>query len=207
MVSKEEAPETSRARTSVVISITDRPGGLYQILKEFALSSINLTKIESRPAKRNLGDYLFFIDLEGDYRNPIVRDCLEAIEDMAASFRVLGSYPVWEDTASNDKYTGKTPDPVSVDEIRQNIDIIDYQIVELLARRTQMVTMIGKLKYRWDTIRDQEREKEILNRVREIAARKGVSPELMEKVYRLLFDHFVELQVRQHTGTAHPQQC
>lgn len=197
VVSKEQVPVSGLVKTSLVISITDRPGGLYQILKEFALANINLTKIESRPAKRNLGDYLFFIDLLGHSGEPAVRNCLAAIEDMAASFRVMGTYPVWKDTGE-DRTEGNS-ETLSLEEIRQDIDIIDYQIVELLAKRTQLVSMIGTLKERRSSIRDREREGEVLKRARENAGRKGVDPELIEKIYKMLFDHFVELQERQQT--------
>jgi len=199
VVSKEEAPVIKPAKTSLVISITDRPGGLYQILKEFALANLNLTRIESRPAKRNLGDYLFFIDLIGHHQDPPVKECLEEIRDLAASFRILGSYPVWGATAETDKYL-RQPANLSVPEIRENIDIIDYQIVELLARRTQLVSIIGALKQGPDTVRDKKREGQILERVRKNAVKKGVSPELMEKVYKILFDHFVDLQVKLQNG-------
>lgn len=199
VVSKEESPVTGPAKTSLVISITDRPGGLYQILKEFALANINLTKIESRPAKRNLGDYLFFIDLAGHREDPAVKKCLEAIEDMAASFRILGSYPIWGKVGETERNDAGDQVKMSVHEIRQDIDIIDYQIVELLAKRTQLVSVIGTLKNGIDSIRDRDREQEILNRVRNNALKKGVSPELAENIYQILFGHFVELQKKLKT--------
>lgn len=193
-VSKNNIPVTGQAKTSVVISVTDRPGALYQILKEFALANINLTKIESRPAKTVLGDYLFIIDLLGHQDDPLVRNCLETIEDMAASFRVLGSYPVYNDDMSGDE-TRK--EDISLDQIRQDIDIIDYQIVDLLARRTQLVSVVGKLKNGWNSFRDTGRESEILARVKRNAVNKGVNPSLVEDIYHVLFDHFVGLQEQQ----------
>ncbi len=201
VISKKETPATKPAKTTLVISITDRPGGLYQILKEFALANINLTKIESRPAKRNLGDYLFFIDLVGHREDPAVKKCLESIEDMAALFRVLGSYPIWGKTGQTENHLAGEGTNLSVEELRQDIDIIDYQIVELLAKRTQLVTLIGTLKNGRDAVRDTRREQEILKRVKKNALKKGVSPELMEKIYGILFDHFVKLQEKQQTGT------
>jgi len=165
------------------------------------LASINLTKIESRPAKKNLGDYLFFIDLMGHREDPVVKECLETVEELSASFRILGSYSIWGGAGNLDTYAdsfaGGTPDTLSVTELRENIDIIDYQIVELLARRTQLVSLIGTLKNGYVPVRDPGRESEILDRVRKNAARKGVDPGLAEKVYQILFDHFVELQLKQ----------
>ncbi|WP_238473377.1 ACT domain-containing protein, partial [Desulforamulus profundi] len=51
-------------KTSLVVSMIDRPGALYSLLKEFAWRGVNLTRIESRPARTYLGEYIFFIDLE-----------------------------------------------------------------------------------------------------------------------------------------------
>lgn len=196
ILSKEQVPVDGQAKTTVVISMTDRPGALYQILKEFALANINLTRIESRPAKTVLGDYLFFIDLLGHRDDPVVKNCLEAIEDMAASFHILGSYPIWKDSAETaDAFNEK--ETISLDRIRQDIDIIDYQIVELLAKRTQLVSTVGKLKNDWHSYRDKGREAEILTRVKKNAVKKGVSTSLVEKIYRVLFDHFVDLQEKQ----------
>ncbi len=197
VISKKESPVPGPAKTSLVLSITDRPGGLYQILREFALVNINLTKIESRPAKRNFGDYLFFIDLIGHQKDPVVKKCLAAIRDMTASFRILGSYPSWGTGGGSKSTAGLPPPRMSVREIRQDIDIIDYQIVELLEKRTHLVSLVGTLKNGWTTVRDKDRELEILRRVRENALQRDVDPELMEKIYQILFDHFVKLQEKQ----------
>lgn len=200
IISKEELPVTGPAKTSLVISISDRPGGLYQILREFALAGINLTKIESRPAKRNLGDYLFFIDLTGNYTDPAVKNCIDIIKNMSASLRVLGCYPVWQETGMTLESKEGTYIGPTLEEVRQDIDILDYQIVELLAKRTQLVTTIGALKAKRETVRDPEREMNVLRQVRKIALRKGVDPELIESIYLILFDHFVRLQEKQQSS-------
>lgn len=89
------APEpTSKDKTSVVVYLQkDRPGALYEILGEFASRNINLTKIESRPTKKALGDYLFYIDLEGHVIDKKVQEALRMVEKKAGMLRVLGSYP------------------------------------------------------------------------------------------------------------------
>ena len=63
------------------------------ILQEFALHSINLTRIESRPSRRGLGDYYFYIDLEGHMNDSLVKEALESIKGKAGMVKVLGSYP------------------------------------------------------------------------------------------------------------------
>ena len=72
----------------------DRPGSLLAILQEFAARAINLTKLESRPTKQNLGDYCFFIDFEGHLDDEIVADCLRNLTAKQTQVKFLGSYPV-----------------------------------------------------------------------------------------------------------------
>jgi prephenate dehydratase len=80
-------------KTSIVFSIKDRPGALYHILGEFARRGLNLTRIESRPAKKKLGDYLFFIDFIGHAGLPQVQDALAGVGFRTLFLKVLGSYP------------------------------------------------------------------------------------------------------------------
>lgn len=82
-------------KTSVVCEIVqDQPGALLLILQEFAFRHINLTKIESRPSKRRLGDYLFIIDMEGKVDDGRVADALRCLACKLPRLTVLGSYPV-----------------------------------------------------------------------------------------------------------------
>jgi prephenate dehydratase len=85
---------TGKDKTSLVIYLErDRPGALFSILQEFARRSINLTRIESRPSRRGLGDYYFYIDLEGHVNDVLVKEALEAVKGQAGMVKVLGSYP------------------------------------------------------------------------------------------------------------------
>ena len=67
---------------------------LLAILQEFAARAINLTKLESRPTKRSLGDYCFFIDFHGHVADELVADCLRNLAAKQAEVKFLGSYPV-----------------------------------------------------------------------------------------------------------------
>ena len=80
-------------KTSIIFSVRDRPGALYAVLREFALRNINLTRIESRPAKKTLGSYLFFIDFMGGQNRPEVQEVLREVSSMALCLKILGSYP------------------------------------------------------------------------------------------------------------------
>ena len=87
-------PATGHDKTSVVIfQRTDQPGTLLAILGEFAARSINLTKLESRPTKKGLGNYCFIIDLEGHIAEELVADCLRDLKSKSEDVKFLGSYP------------------------------------------------------------------------------------------------------------------
>ena len=88
-------PETSgQVKTSIVIGLKDRPGALYEILGYFAKAEINLTKIESRPTKKSLGDYIFFIDFMGAADDKKIGSLLATLESHTSYYKVLGSYSV-----------------------------------------------------------------------------------------------------------------
>lgn len=85
---------TGHDKTSMVcFQSVDRPGGLLAILQEFAARSINLTKIESRPTKRGLGRYCFFIDCRGHIADELMADCLRNLGAKGFDIAFLGSYP------------------------------------------------------------------------------------------------------------------
>ncbi len=86
---------TGHDKTSIVcFQREDRPGSLLAILQEFSARAINLTKLESRPTKRNLGEYCFFIDFEGHIADELVADCLKNLAAKLAKVKFLGSYPL-----------------------------------------------------------------------------------------------------------------
>lgn len=98
VVGKERLPSSieNSYKTSITFGVGDRPGALYAILREFAEREINLTRIESRPAKKNLGDYLFFIDFMGAQGHPEVQEALREMANITLGLKVLGSYPAWD---------------------------------------------------------------------------------------------------------------
>lgn len=86
-------PSTGHDKTSIVVfQRADAPGSLLAILQEFAARSINLSKLESRPTKKSLGDYCFLIDLEGHIDDELVADCLRDLKSKH-DVKFLGSYP------------------------------------------------------------------------------------------------------------------
>lgn len=94
VLAKKDHARTGKDKTSIIFSILkDRPGGLHDILEVFAVRNINLTKIESRPSKKALGDYYFFADMEGHRKDKKVAEALKDIKKQASFLKVLGSYP------------------------------------------------------------------------------------------------------------------
>ena len=97
LAAADSAP-TGRDKTSIAFTVAhDRPGTLIDVLHEFGDRAINLTKIESRPSREELGIYIFLVDLEGHRSDPAVAEALAAVEAKAFFFRMLGSYPRADD--------------------------------------------------------------------------------------------------------------
>jgi prephenate dehydratase len=71
----------------------DHPGALLEILTEFAVRGVNLTRIESRPTKTSLGSYYFSVDCEGHIQDARVAEALMGLHRICADVRFLGSYP------------------------------------------------------------------------------------------------------------------
>ncbi|MDI9395687.1 MAG: prephenate dehydratase [Euryarchaeota archaeon] len=101
--SGKEKANLSPCKTSLIVYLeNDRPGALYELLGAFAKRGINLTKIESRPSKKELGDYYFFIDFEGHTSDALIKDALEDIKSKTGTksktytLKVLGSYPAFK---------------------------------------------------------------------------------------------------------------
>ncbi|MGC2169640.1 MAG: prephenate dehydratase [Acidimicrobiales bacterium] len=96
------AAPTGHDRTTIVcFQDADRPGSLYAMLGRFAAREINLTKLESRPTKRGLGDYCFVMEFEGHVADDVVADCLSDLQAHLATIKFLGSYPVTGEGAAD----------------------------------------------------------------------------------------------------------
>lgn len=93
IVGRKAAPPSGHDKTSILFSIKDRVGALYGMLEPFAEGGINLTKIESRPSKTKVWEYLFYVDFEGHGEDPRVEQALGRLADQCLFLKVLGSYP------------------------------------------------------------------------------------------------------------------
>lgn len=93
VISRQIPPPSGRDKTSLLVSIKDKVGALYEMLYPFKRYGINMTKIESRPSKKKAWDYYFYIDFEGHSEEPKIQKMLKEIEGSAKFMKVLGSYP------------------------------------------------------------------------------------------------------------------
>ncbi|SMC75357.1 prephenate dehydratase [Sporomusa malonica] len=93
---KQASSTTGKCKTTLVCQINgERPGSLYNILEEFAKREVNLTRIESRPARTGLGMYIFFFDIEGSTAESNIAAAISAVEEKCLWYKNFGSYPVY----------------------------------------------------------------------------------------------------------------
>lgn len=96
ILSTEDEMVTGRDKTALVFSTENKPGSLFRALKIFAEKGLNLTKIESRPSRRVLGEYIFLIEVEGHRLQEPLKSALKELELSASLFKILGSFPTFE---------------------------------------------------------------------------------------------------------------
>lgn len=101
IIGKQDCKPTGNDKTSILCKIQDKPGALLGILKPFADRSINLTKIESRPSKRKVWDYVFFIDIDGHIQDVTITQAIKDVEQFCTEVKILGSYPKYEEIKDN----------------------------------------------------------------------------------------------------------
>jgi len=93
VIGRKDSEPTGNDKTSLMFSVKDRPGALFDLLQPFRNRSINMTKIESRPTRRRAWEYVFFVDILGHRTEPAVRDALAEIHEHSEFLKIMGSYP------------------------------------------------------------------------------------------------------------------
>ncbi len=81
-------------KTSLIISVRDKPGALHDILEPFHRLGIDMTRLQSRPSRSSVWNYIFFIDIKGHKDEGVVKNALKEVANASAELKVLGSYPV-----------------------------------------------------------------------------------------------------------------
>jgi chorismate mutase/prephenate dehydratase len=93
VLGRESPPPSGRDETSLVMSAQNRPGAVYALLEPFAKHGVSMSRLESRPSRTGLWEYLFFVDLEGYRDDPPVSAALAELRQRAPYLKLLGSYP------------------------------------------------------------------------------------------------------------------
>ena len=93
VIGKYKAPPSGQDRTSLLVFAHNRPGSLYELLKPLAERGISMTNIESRPSRRGVWEYVFFIDVDGHQHDATLKEAIGEIENSSAMVKILGSYP------------------------------------------------------------------------------------------------------------------
>lgn len=93
IIGKQETPPSLSDKTTMLVSSRNKPGALHSLLKPFARNNISMTRIESRPSRRGIWEYVFFIDIEGHKDNQNIAKSIKELEQEASLVKILGSYP------------------------------------------------------------------------------------------------------------------
>ena len=80
--------------TSLILSVTNRPGALHDLLVPLKRHGVSMSRFESRPARSGQWEYYFYIDLQGHPDEPQVQTALKELREVCAFFKVLGTYPI-----------------------------------------------------------------------------------------------------------------
>jgi chorismate mutase/prephenate dehydratase len=93
VLGSQDVPASGRDETSIVMSAPNRPGAIYALLEPIAKHGVSMSRLESRPARTGLWEYLFFVDLVGHSSDPAVAEALSELREKAPFIKILGSYP------------------------------------------------------------------------------------------------------------------
>lgn len=93
VLGKQAVAPSGRDKTSLAVSTKNEPGAMVNLLEPFSTHGVSMTKLESRPSKQGLWDYVFYIDIEGHVTDENVSRALEALKQRASVVKVLGAYP------------------------------------------------------------------------------------------------------------------
>ncbi|MDT8893623.1 prephenate dehydratase [Halomonas sp. I1] len=93
IIGNQDVPMSGEDKTSIVVAMRNQPGALHDLLEPFHRHQIDLTRLETRPSRSGVWNYVFFIDFKGHHAEPRVSAVLEEVRLRAAEVKVLGSFP------------------------------------------------------------------------------------------------------------------
>ncbi len=94
ILGKHDAGISGRDKTSLIMSAPNRTGALHELLLPLSQAGVSMSRLESRPARNALWEYVFYVDIEGHREEPQVKAALEKLQAYSAYLKILGSYPV-----------------------------------------------------------------------------------------------------------------
>ena len=94
IIGSQEVPPSGEDKTSLVVSVRNKPGALHDILEPFHRLGVDMTRLQSRPSRNSAWNYIFFIDIKGHRQDPLIQEALKEVAGQAADVKVLGSFPV-----------------------------------------------------------------------------------------------------------------
>jgi len=94
VIGKQDVAASGKDKTSLVMAAENRPGAVHDLLTPLAQNGVSMTKLESRPSRTGLWEYVFYVDIEGHQSDAKVAAALAQLKQIAAFVKVLGSYPV-----------------------------------------------------------------------------------------------------------------
>ena len=94
VLGRHETRPSGKDKTSILFSAANRPGALHDMLSCFASNNVSMTRIESRPSRLGMWDYVFFVDVEGHAEDTHVVAALKKLKEAASMVKLLGSYPI-----------------------------------------------------------------------------------------------------------------
>lgn len=95
VLADEETSPTGKDKTSIIVFAENKPGSLFRVLQPFEELQVSLTKIETRPSKKEAWEYVFFIDFEGHIKDENIMTLFDSLRSCTAEIKVLGSYPLF----------------------------------------------------------------------------------------------------------------
>jgi chorismate mutase/prephenate dehydratase len=94
IIAEHDAAPSGRDKTSLVMSTRNVPGAMHDLLAPLAVNQVSMTRLESRPSRTGLWEYVFYVDIEGHQQDPNVARAFAELKQKASFLKILGSYPV-----------------------------------------------------------------------------------------------------------------
>lgn len=96
ILADQQTASTGKDKTSIIVYAENKPGSLFRVLQPFEELQISLTKIETRPSKKEAWEYVFFIDFEGHLEEQNIISLFDKLRSCTAEIKILGSYPIFQ---------------------------------------------------------------------------------------------------------------